>query len=143
MIYNMTYNIFWPLIEFIMYYAIRHVYRMCDQRKFWPNDVYRTKCTTIQQFEAMYSGSVFYAHYKYSFIMNAVFCTFLYGAILPVLFPLCWCQLFVMYASERLLIHYGYVKPPMYDEKMAMNTIKTLYLAPIGFFLLGAIAFSN
>lgn len=91
----------------------------------------------------MYCGDTFYAHYKYSFIMNAIFCTFFYGAVLPILFPLCWFQLFFMYTSERLLIHYGYKKPPMYDEKLTKNTIRTLYIAPIGFFILGAIAFSN
>jgi len=90
MIYDMVFNVFWPLIEFAMYYAIRHIYRMIDQCKFWPNNPHKTKCTTIQQFEAMYCGDTFYVHYKYAFIMNAIFCTFTYGAILPVLFPLCW-----------------------------------------------------
>jgi hypothetical protein len=27
---TMVFNIFWPIIEFSLYYAIRHVKRMCD-----------------------------------------------------------------------------------------------------------------
>jgi hypothetical protein len=30
MVYNMAFNVFWPLMEFAMYYTIRHIYRMCD-----------------------------------------------------------------------------------------------------------------
>jgi hypothetical protein len=143
MIYNMVYNVFWPIMEFFIYYLLRHLYRMCDQKKFWPNDVYKTNCKTIYDFEAMYCGYQFYAHFKISFILNAIFCTFMYGAVLPILFPVCWCQLFVMYASERLLIHYSYTKPPMYDERLIRNTIRTLYVAPVLFFGVGAVAFSN
>jgi hypothetical protein len=35
------------------------------------------------------------------------------------------------------------MKPPMYDEKLTKNTIRSLYLAPVLFFALGAVAFSN
>lgn len=30
MVYNMVFNAFWPLMEFGMWYALRHIYRMCD-----------------------------------------------------------------------------------------------------------------
>jgi hypothetical protein len=46
-VYNMTYNVFWPILEFGLYSGLRHLYRMWDQRKCWPSDVYRTRCTTI------------------------------------------------------------------------------------------------
>jgi len=35
--YNMIYNIFWPIMEFFMYYGLRHLWRMKDQNRCWPN----------------------------------------------------------------------------------------------------------
>ena len=32
-IYNMVFNALWPLVEFIMWYALRHIYRMWDQSR--------------------------------------------------------------------------------------------------------------
>ena len=50
----------------------------------------------------LYSGPEYVIHYKYSFILNVVFMTFMFGAGLPILFPLAVCSLVVLYIMERL-----------------------------------------
>jgi hypothetical protein len=87
-IYNMLYNSAWPIIEFFLFYLFRHVARAVDQRSFWPNDIYKTHCVTISDFASLYSGPEFLAHYKYSNILKIVMITFLYGPIMPILFPI-------------------------------------------------------
>ena len=115
---TMTINIFWPVIEFSIFYLIRHAYRMYDQGKFWPNDLSKTKTQTIKAFEEMYCGEIFLQHWKYSMILNIVFVTFLFGAIMPILFPIAWCQLFVLYAVERLMMFYSYQRFPIYEDSL-------------------------
>jgi hypothetical protein len=87
-VYNMLFNAVWPIFEFFMFYSIRHVKRVWDQRKFWPNDVLRTRRTTIFGFESLYEGPTFLIHYKYSSVLMVVFVTFMYGSVLPILFPI-------------------------------------------------------
>jgi hypothetical protein len=45
-------------------------------------------------------------HYKYSAIMNIVFITMMFGAGLPILFPLASFSLLVMYMLEKFEIYY-------------------------------------
>jgi len=89
--YNMIFNIFWPIMEFFMYYGLRHLTRMWDQRKWWPNAPEKTRSQTLSNFEKIYLGPLFLVHYKYSFLMNIIFCTFMYGPLLPILFPIALC----------------------------------------------------
>jgi len=86
----MLYNAVWPIIEFSISYSIRHCKRSIDQKKCWPNNLTNTKPETLLQFEELYNGPTFEIHYKYSAIMNIVFCTFLYGSVMPFLFPIAW-----------------------------------------------------
>lgn len=86
MIYAMEFNLFWPIIEFFMYWGMRIGFRLLD-RSFTCTE-YNTKTTTLQQYIEIYSGPVFFIHYKYSSILNITFVTFMYGLGLPVLFPI-------------------------------------------------------
>jgi hypothetical protein len=68
------------------------------------------------QFNDMYEGPVFIFHFNFVMIMNITFVTFLYGPILPILFPIAWLQLFVLYTTLRLQLYYSYQKPLFYDS---------------------------
>jgi hypothetical protein len=61
-----------------------------------------TKKKVIIDYVDLYSGPEYVIHYKYSFIMNVVFMTFMFGAGLPILFPIAVCSLSVLYVMERL-----------------------------------------
>ena len=62
---------------------------------------------------------------------------------MPVMFPLCFAGLCVMYVVERLMMYYSYSKPPMYDDKMTHTMITMLYYGPVVFVGVGAWAFQN
>lgn len=70
-------------------------------------------------------------HYKYSAIMNIVFITMMFGAGLPLLFPLASFSLLLMYMLEKYEIYYVFQQPPAYDEKLNNAVLANLDKAPI------------
>ena len=107
MVYAIMFNVFWPLIEFFMYWGMRLAFRSLDRGVTSCNDL-KTKKTTLQQYIEIYSGPTFFIHYKYSFMLNIIFTTFTYGVGLPLMFPLAACAFFVLYCMEKLMIYYSY-----------------------------------
>ena len=73
-------NIAGPLVEYLFFWFIRHLKRMYDQRSLCPCKRQNTNAKTIMQFEQIYSGPSFEAHYRLAFIVNIIFITFLFGA---------------------------------------------------------------
>jgi hypothetical protein len=91
----------------------------------------------------VYSGPVFFIHYKYSAILNIAFVTMMYGMGLPVLFPIAAFSFLTLYVMEKLLLHYVYREPPMYDEKLNKNALSILTYAPVLFLAFGYWMLSN
>ena len=136
-------QMFWPLIEFWAFFGMRYFFRVLDQRTLIPNKYNKTSNKTLQAFENMYAGPVFSIHYKYSFIMNVTFVTFLFGPGMPILFPIAWFAIFLQYTMERLMMAYSYRKPIMYDSEINRNCLAMLSLAPIVYVFSAAWTFSN
>jgi hypothetical protein len=76
-------------------------------------------------------------------IMALVFVPFTYGAIMPIFFPLGFFGLFNMYFVERLMVYYSYVRPPLLNDSLTLNTVRGMYMAPPILLLCAALAFSN
>ena len=56
---NMAILALMPIANFFLAYIIRHVRRMYDQRKCWPNNLLKTRCGTLLAFEKLYNGPEF------------------------------------------------------------------------------------
>ena len=82
-------------------------------------------------------------HYKYSFIMNITFVTFIFGPLMPLMFVMAFFSMFIYYTQERMRMAYSYMKPPMYDSTMNQTTLKVLILAPWLYVLSAMWTFSN
>lgn len=128
--YAMAFNMFWPVMEFFAFWGMRYGFRMLDRGVTSCNE-YKTKKTTLQPYIELYSGPVFFIHYKYSFILNVVFVTFMYGMGIPVLFPIAAGSFLVLYAIEKAMIYYSYRQPPMYDDKLNTQVLALLTWAPL------------
>ena len=100
-------------------------------RGFGSCDTYRTKKTTLQPYIELYSGPTFFIHYKYSFILNVTFVTFMYGIGIPVLFPIAALSFFILYTVEKGMIYYSYRQPPMYDDKLNKMVLGLMTYAPL------------
>ena len=134
---------YWPPLEFIIFYGLRYLYRVLDQKTLLPRNYLWSRTKTIQAFEEIYNGPEFSLHYKYSYIMVVVFVTFTFGAGLPVLFPLAFVSLLLFYTCERLMIAYSYMKPPMYNSKTNQRTLQIMFAAPIIYCANGCWMYSN
>ena len=80
--------------------------------------------------------------FKYSNVVNLVFCTFTHGTALPILFPITLFGIFNNYVLERLALAYYYKQPPLYDSRLndrALNTLKAcpLLMLAMAFWYLG------
>ena len=131
----MLFNVYWPVVEFFVFFGMRTAFRLLD-RSFTFN-AERTKKTTIQQYVELYSGPVFFIHYKYSSILNITFVTMMYGMGLPILFPVASFSFLTLYCMEKLMLHYSYREPPMYDESLNKNALSILTIAPLLFLSFG------
>jgi hypothetical protein len=131
----MLFNVYWPIVEFFVFGSMRQAFRLMD-RGFSCN-MKKTKKTTVQLYVELYSGPIFFIHFKYSAILNIVFVTMMYGMGIPVLFPIAALSLFVLYCMEKLMLYFVYREPPMYDEKLNTNALNILTYAPLLFLSFG------
>ena len=69
--------------------------------------------------------------------------TFMYGLMMPILFPMCFFGLINFFMTDTLLVIYFYRKPPSYNEKMDVVAGYIVKLSPIFMFVLGYWAFGN
>jgi hypothetical protein len=97
----------------------------------------KTKQTQIYKYIELYSEDEHIIHFKYSSMLNAVLVTFMYGAGMPILFPICMVHMFIFYCTERYIVAYHAPLPPALDEKLTMNAISWMRLGPIFFLLNG------
>lgn len=137
----MMFNVYWPAMEFVGWWFYRTGFRLLD-RSFGCNSN-KTKKITVQQYVEVYSGPVFFIHYKYSSILNITFVTMMYGLGLPILFPVASISLFGLYLVEKLMVYYSYRQPPMYDEKLNRNVLSLMAYAPLLFLSFGYWMFSS
>ena len=91
----------------------------------------------------MYAGPAFSLNYKYSYIMVVVYVTFLFGAGLPILFPIAYVSLLGFYITEKLCMAYSNRIPPMFTTEANQATMKILMGAPMIYCAVGAWLFSN
>ena len=82
-------------------------------------------------------------HYKYSSILCTVYITFMYGFGMPILFPIAMVGFLVLWVVEKLYLFYGYIMPPMYDEKLSQDVLRKLQFAPLLYLCFGYWMASN
>lgn len=69
--------------------------------------------------------------------------TFLFGAGLPVLFPIAYLSLLNLYIVERLMMAYSYRKPPMYGSETNQAALNMMIGAPMIYCVFAMWMFSN
>jgi hypothetical protein len=97
----------------------------------------KTKQTQIYKFIELYSEGDHIIHIKYSSMLVAVLVTMMYGAGMPILFPICMLHMIIFYCVERYIVAYHSPIPPSLDEKLTMNAIGWMRYGPILFLLNG------
>lgn len=80
---TMVINSFMPYVNLGVAFVLPSLKGYLDSR----GDVYKTKQTAMAGFKAVYAGSDYVIHFKYSAMLNVVFVSMMYGFGMPILFP--------------------------------------------------------
>jgi len=141
----MVYQIYWTFVDFVLWFSYRTVLRIWDKR-WWccKKSKNGTRSRTVIDYVEIYAGPEYSIHYKYSTIINTLWITFMFGAGMPLLFPIALCQFVVIYIWERVLLTYSYRRPvAMLDEKLNLFAIKLMLIAPIFYSMIGYWMYDN
>jgi len=60
-----------------------------------------------REYVKLYSGPEYLLHFKYSYLLNISFITFMFGAGMPILFPIALLSVCIFYILERLNLAYS------------------------------------
>jgi hypothetical protein len=55
--------------------------------------------------------------------MNVVMIAFLWGSVIPILFPLAFLGLICHYCKEKVMLYYSYQRPPVFSTKLTKVTL--------------------
>ena len=103
LIKTMLITAFIPWIEFVSKLVIKRLKIWMDKKGEFP-----TKCQSNQQYMNLYASGGYRLYNQYSLILHHIAITFLYGMILPVLFPITLLAITNIYITDRLLLAYHF-----------------------------------
>ena len=76
-------------------------------------------------------------------LLTVLFVTFIYSGGIPILYPLAALFFFVTYWSDKYLILRQYVRPPKYDNYLALKTLEWFKFALFFHVLMSTFMFAN
>ena len=97
-----------PIMFFFVYWPMQKFFKCRDQGTCCKAQTYPevTQCKTIQAYIELYRGEDFLIFYQYAHILIVVFMCFMFGPVMPILFPLGFVAIIVLFVSDRLLLAY-------------------------------------
>jgi hypothetical protein len=125
---TMLINAFVPAITDLSLMAVRALMRYKD-KKFSKNGL--TSCTSRQQYIELYSGPEFLMHVRYSYLMNTIFVTMMFGTTLPILFPIAFLSIFLVTLFENFMLFYVYRLPISYDGTLHKTVLRYMKYASL------------
>lgn len=118
-----------PLMEFSGYWTLNTFKRLRD--KSFTSNKNLTKTPSPQAYIDLHAGPAYAIHYRYSSILLHVGISFVYGAAMPLLYPIAFLAYLILHVNERLLVCYYYREPPAFDEKLTLLCIKFIKCVPL------------
>ena len=127
--FTMIIQSFLPYVTLIVGFAVPYLKRVWDSK--FSGDEYTTRQITMQLYKDVHSGADYVIHFKYSAVLNIVYVTCMYGAGMPILFPIAAFNFFNQWMVERILVAYVVRQPPALDAKLTQNCVAMLQFAPL------------
>jgi hypothetical protein len=126
---TMLINSILPYVGLMTGFVIPKLKRLLDNK--FSGNPYKTKKTSMAGYKDLYSGVDYVIHFKYSGVLNIVYITMMYGMGMPILFVLAAFNFFNQWVCERIIVAYQMKLPPALDDKLTINCINMLKIAPI------------
>lgn len=70
-------------------------------------------------------------------MMMISYVAFMFGAGMPILFPIALASMIVLYVTDRLSVAYSLRQPPMYDHTINRYSVFVLLFAPLMYMTIG------
>lgn len=135
-----------PIFLFFGMKGMQVAFRMLDAGFcyfYTPMEQRRTKKRSMKLYRDLWSGLPYTMYAQYTSVLVMVFVSFMYGLILPILFPITLFGLIVMYINERLQLAYNHPKPPMYGVELNNKVLFILKQAPLAMLMIAYWALGN
>lgn len=124
-----------PVITFCSNYCILNFMRLLDRGCSCGNTS-TTRQTSVKQYLDLHSGPEWALNQRFSQILLQISVTALFGASLPLLYPIGVLSFTVSIVVEKLNLCYFYKEPPMYDESITRTSNFVIkILVYVGLFL--------
>lgn len=96
---------------------------------------YKTKCESIDQYMSVHGGLTFHRHWRYGQVLTLVYMCMLFGAAIPILFPVTCLSLYIYFHEQIILIFKLYDVPPKHSAGINIAFIQAMRPAPLILFL--------
>lgn len=114
----------------------------CRNKKRYPR-ASETRCRTISEYWETYAGPIYIIENGQAAMLNFITTCFLFGAGVPLLFPIAFLCLVILYIFEKKTICKQVRKPADYDPHMNHNLVRILLNGPILYSAFGYWMYSN
>lgn len=115
--------------------------KCCGKQRYPAHDA--TKCRTICEYWETYAGPEYVIENNQAAMMNFILTCFMYGAGVPMLFPISLLCLIVLYLFEKKMIARQVRIPPNFDPQMNEDIVSVFLIGPIIYSAMGYWMYSN
>jgi hypothetical protein len=70
--------------------------------------MHKTSKTNVFDYIKLYAGPEYALYSNYAKVLLIIFVTFMYGLLLPVMFPIAMVAIFFMFCVDNLMLTYWY-----------------------------------
>jgi hypothetical protein len=77
-----------------------------------------------------YSGPEYVIYSKYAFVLKYFYLSIIFGAVLPIVFPIAFVAMLNQYLMDKVSLAYFYKAPPHYDARIGNQVFKLMVGAP-------------
>jgi len=103
----------------------------------------KTRSRTISKYFKIYAGPEYDIHFRYAELEMICYICFLFGPGIPIVFPLGFICLCIIYMIEKYSLVKLYKKPPLYSISLTINCLTEIEQIPILYLMFGFWMFSN
>jgi hypothetical protein len=135
--------IFNPFIDFLADYIELCVHRWHSRNFVYNKNPEKYDKNDFLKYIDLFAGPEYSFESKLANTTMLVFITLILGPMMPLLYPIALVAVIVQYFTDKIFLTYFFRLPPKYSERLTIQNIKMMLLAPILSLMVNYWAFGN
>ena len=120
----LLFNVFFQILFEVFIQIMVKIRAMVDSRGCtFEGRKYETKCESIDSYMSVHGGLTFHRHWRYGQVLTLVYMCMLFGAAIPILFPVTCLSLYIYFHEQIILIFKFYDVPPKHSAGINIEFI--------------------